>query len=237
MNYHTEFQKKQSYYFTVTKHLYTSSITIANMARTSRTRGGLEETVRQAYIPSKRSFGRAVIDWALPFFEEYDYSGEARELLKDKEIKKYGFSEEQVADYLIQSEHDYKWLVRFAQLADTADKGTSFLGMLAEASGIASVIGTPGAFAANGVEDAIEVAIFKSPFLAYLKFFDRKNSYRVNGLLQKELATMVVPIAGELYDIFRNLYVSTAHEIIREDAKAKLIADYRPERAGKSQKI
>jgi len=183
----------------------------------------LEGMVEQSHIPGK-NLAKRFADYILPFLDKYDYAGQAKELLKEREILELNVNEAQVVQYLKESEHDYRWLRRAGKLADTTDRATSFLGMLIEATGLASLIGAPGSFVANLGEEFGEL-LLKVPFMSLL-YFDKNNRYRLSGLVGREAATFALPVLGDIYDIFTNIYMKTAQEVIRENAKQRLIAEH-----------
>ncbi len=200
----------------------------------------LEQKVRAA--SEKVGFFRKAIGTVAPVFAKYDVRGEAEQLMRDREIqgllnspyaKANGLNYDGVIRYLWQSREKYSGLWNSAKFADSADKVTSMAGatleMLAAILGAVLTVPTGGtsntaAFFANGSEEVLEMGC-KAPFFFYAAR-NPASRQRIKGLLMREAATLAVPVFGDLYDAFTNIYVRTALDVIREDAKARLLEDY-----------
>ncbi|MFC1755380.1 hypothetical protein ACFL96_18650 [Thermoproteota archaeon] len=167
---------------------------------------------------------RKKIDWLAPVFAKYDAYSEADILMQDESVKDTGITKQQAVDYLKQSYDSHKGLYRTCGFADTADKATSAIGIICTASGIG--IGF------DIVEDTIELGL-KAPALGYIvKEAIKNKDMALVGELSKLLGTeglTAIPIIGDVYDIAVNRYVRAAHEIIRNDAKNKILEKHKGE--------
>ena len=183
-----------------------------------RINGYTPNRLNSGNLPEKVGALRRFVGYALPIFQKYDVLGRAEALMSDSDVKEAGVSLDEVCGYLDEGSRNYKWLVRFARVADTADKVTSTIGTVLESAGIGAGV-IPG-LAANVGEEAVEM-VFKAPF--YINLALKKNErQRIKGLLLREAATFGVPVLGDAYDILRNLYTGTADEMIRDYAKSKI---------------
>ncbi len=189
------------------------------MARPGK--GGLEERVTT--IPRRKGIARRVVEYMIPFLDEPDYRGMAESLLNDPKVMKTGIHLNEALGYVQESYNSNKWLRRAGMLADTADRATSLVGMILESAGIAAGI-APG-FGINAGEEAAEI-VFKLPFLSYV-MANKDHRQKAKGLLRKELITALVPAAGDVYDIAVNTYMGTAYDIIREDARQRVLLNFR----------
>jgi hypothetical protein len=173
-------------------------------------------------LEQKIKTGKGFADRFLPD-PEYDIKTEAEKLIKYKDLKEYNITKEAAYKYLDQAYEANKGLLRYAKIADKTDRITSKIGVLVE--GIGALFGGVGAIPANAIEEGIEMG-FKAPFLAklYKRPEHRKKLY---GILGREAATFAVPVLGDLYDIYTDLYIKTAKDVIRDDAKKMLLQQYK----------
>ena len=169
------------------------------------------------YVAGK---AREVLDYAIPAIAKYDAEKEAEVLARDEAVQNTGMSKAQITGYVKRSYEDNKYLMGAAKLADTSDRVTSTIGLVLEAAGLAT--GGVGSFLANGGEEAIEM-VLKIPALALA----RKDKQRFYSLLGREIGTSLIPIVGDVYDIATNIYMTAAKDIIRDEAKQKMLAEHK----------
>ncbi|MFH1276460.1 MAG: hypothetical protein ABIH82_05095 [Candidatus Woesearchaeota archaeon] len=164
--------------------------------------------------------GKVLLKTALPFLQEYDALSEADKLLKDKEIQRCSITREEIADYLTIAKEEYKVAMGLSKVADTSDRWISVAGAIMESAGMSAGI-APG-FIMNLVEEAGEL-VFKLPILGYLAF-NPEHRGRATGLVIREAATAGLPILGDIYDAGTNRYINTVKEIIRAEARSKILS-------------
>ncbi len=162
---------------------------------------------------------RKAVDYILPFLDEYDAVGEAKSLLNDNDVRYMGLDVSEVKMYLTDSKVKYNVLFNLAKLADTFDRITSSVGIVAKTAALPGIIS---AIIAHVGEESIEFAA-KLPFFLYLAHH-KEHRHRIPGLLFRELGTSVIPVVGDAYDIITNLYMRTAYDIIRDDAKQNILS-------------
>lgn len=154
-----------------------------------------------------------ITGYFIPLLSKFDINKETRWLARN--LRTANVTE--VRRCLEESHNKYRNLVFLGQIADTADRFTSVIGGTIET--IASFFGVVPGFIANAGEEVIELLI-KAPFLAYLTKDNHRD--KVYGLMAREVATVALPVVGDVYDVLTNKYVSTAYDVIREDARNRL---------------
>ena len=164
-----------------------------------------------------------IINYVAPFMNSYNAEEDTDILLQDQDIQKLmqdsGITREQLTPYLNSSRQQYRALLNTAVFADTTDRLSSLIGIIAEtitAPGIAPP------FALNGIEETAEM-LTKLPFYYLLNKTDKS---KISPLLWTEFGTALTPIAGDVYDILTHKYMVTAKQVIRERAKEKILQDH-----------
>ncbi len=188
---------------------------------------GLEDKIKQPGL-ARRALGRI-----MPITAEYNYRAEVKRLQEDPEIARLHIKDEEIKSYLETSLGENKSLYTSAKIADSADKITSTLGVgvkyAATAVGAVLGAGIGAPIAYYGMQYAEEIAemAIKMPFI--IQLIQRRDFKHLEKLMMHEAPGWVpVPIIndlGNIIDIVADSYVGTAHEIIREDAKTRILED------------
>ena len=169
------------------------------------------------------TFWDYAVSWLSPFHARKEIVRDTHKLAKDKTIKKTGATYNSIKDAVNKSQEEYKRLLFYGKIADTADKWTAPLTGVAEA--VLLHAGFFPGLISNKVEEFIEAGI-KAPFY-YKLWKDPINKHKVYWLGTKEVSHSMIPVGSDIVDGVFNSYVETAREIIRDRAKEIVLQKYK----------
>ncbi|HLC58229.1 MAG TPA: hypothetical protein VJI68_00040 [Candidatus Nanoarchaeia archaeon] len=143
-------------------------------------------------------------------------------LREDKNLR--GISPYAIDIYYRNARKNHMGLLVTGAIADISDKVTSAAGTIAEfvLPSMTMGLGVVGGLAADTGEEVLEM-IIKLPFYCLCYNADKT---KIPYLIASEVGSFIVPTIGDLVFDARNLHVRATREIIRDEAKEKILRQY-----------